>query len=110
LVPQVALGYLGAELRLDAGRQKLRDHEARDRRRLGRRRRFAAEHCRHRGKIGERIVAVNGQRVSAERPPQTLLVHQANATVELTLVSNAASGITTRNVLVATLADELPAP
>ncbi|MCK7492560.1 MAG: S41 family peptidase [Comamonadaceae bacterium] len=34
---------------------------------------------------GERIVAVNGQPVSRERPPQALLVHQAGAKVELTL-------------------------
>ena len=36
-------------------------------------------------KAGERIVAVNGQRVSRERPPQALLVHQAGARIELTL-------------------------
>jgi tricorn protease len=57
-------------------------------------------------KVGERIVAVNGQRVSRERPPQALLVHQAKTRVELTLAR--ADG-TTRNVLVATLADEVPA-
>ncbi len=63
-------------------------------------------------RIGERIVAVNGQRVSRERPPQALLVHQANAKVELTLASGDVDvGInsTTRNVLVNTLADEVPA-
>ena len=36
---------------------------------------------------GERIVAVNGQRTSRERPPQALLVHQAGAKVELTLAT-----------------------
>ncbi|HEX6137240.1 MAG TPA: S41 family peptidase [Casimicrobiaceae bacterium] len=56
-------------------------------------------------KPGERIVAVNGQPVSRERPPQALLVHQAKAKVELTL----ASANATRNVLVTTLADEVPA-
>jgi tricorn protease len=58
-------------------------------------------------RVGERIVAVNGQPVSRERPPQALLVHQAKAKVELTLAS-ADSGAT-RNVLVTTLADEVPA-
>ena len=56
---------------------------------------------------GERIVAVNGQRVSRERPPQALLVHQARAKVELTLAAPASE--TTRHVLVTTLADEVPA-
>ena len=70
-------------------------------------------------KIGERIVAVNGQRVSRQRPPQALLVHQANAKVELTLASGDVDvgpvgtaptpNTTTRNVLVNTLADEVPA-
>ena len=60
-------------------------------------------------KIGERIVAVNGQRVSADRPPQALLVHQANAKVELTLASGAGEAAATRTVLVNTLADEVPA-
>ena len=72
-------------------------------------------------RVGECIVAVNGQRVSRELPPQALLVHQANAKVELTLApgpdaaanrstkgSDAARG-DTRNVLVRTLADEVPA-
>lgn len=57
--------------------------------------------------IGERIVAVNGQPVSRERPPQALLVHQARAKVELTLAAAASSA--TRQVLVTTLADEAPA-
>ncbi|MBS0445310.1 MAG: PDZ domain-containing protein [Proteobacteria bacterium] len=56
---------------------------------------------------GERIVAVNGQRVSRERPPQALLVHQSASKVELTLA--AASGGTTRRVTVTTLADDVPA-
>jgi tricorn protease len=58
-------------------------------------------------KVGERIVAVNGQPVSRERPPQSLLVHQAKTKVDLAL--RAADGGSTRNVLVATLADEVPA-
>jgi tricorn protease len=57
-------------------------------------------------RIGERIVAVNGQAVSRERPPQSLLVHQAKSRVELTLAD--ATGAR-RNVLVTTLADDIPA-
>ena len=63
--------------------------------------------------VGERIVAVNGQPVSRERPPQALLVHQANAKVELTLEPAAGTApngsSTSRNVVVTTLADEMAA-
>ena len=54
---------------------------------------------------GERITAVNGRPVTRELPPQALLVHQAGTRVELTLASDGDS----RNVLVQTLADEVPA-
>ena len=57
-------------------------------------------------KVGERIVAVNGQPVSRAVPPQALLVHQSATKVELTL---AAADGATRNVVVTTLADEVPA-
>lgn len=60
-------------------------------------------------RVGERIVAVNGQPVSRERPPQALLVHQAAAKVELTLAAGAGEAATRRQVLVTTLADEVPA-
>jgi tricorn protease len=66
-------------------------------------------------RVGERIVAVNGQRVSRERPPQALLVHQAGAKVALTLAAGAAAvsasgtAASRREVLVTTLADEVPA-
>ncbi|MEO8508344.1 MAG: S41 family peptidase [Betaproteobacteria bacterium] len=56
-------------------------------------------------RVGERIVAVNGQPVSRALPPQALLVHQAGAKVELTLAG--ADG--TRTALVTTVADEVPA-
>ena len=59
-------------------------------------------------KVGERILAINGQPVSRDRPPQALLVHQAGTKVELTLAPAAGSD-TTRTVLVTTLADEVPA-
>ena len=63
-------------------------------------------------RVGERIVAVNGQRVSRTRPPPSLLVHQAAAKVELTLARDEAGhagAATQRTVLVTTLADEAPA-
>ena len=68
--------------------------------------------------VGERVVAVNGQPVSRERPPQALLVHQANTKVELTLAPAAGTSGTSANgnraangrtVVVTTLADEMPA-
>jgi tricorn protease len=73
--------------------------------------------------IGERIVAVNGQPVSRERPPQALLVHQANVKVELTLAppvaqpvdapaasaAKDASNGSVRNIVLRTLTDEMPA-
>ncbi len=60
-------------------------------------------------KVGERIVAVNGQPVSRTVPPQALLVHQGGSKVELTLASGEGSNATTRTVLVQTLPDEVPA-
>ena len=62
-----------------------------------------------RARVGERIVAVNGQRVSRELPPQALLVHQAGAKVELLLASGHGDETTTRNVLITALADPVPA-
>jgi tricorn protease len=59
--------------------------------------------------VGECIVAVNGQPVSHQRPPQALLVHQAGAKVELTLARGEGSDVKHRQVLVTTLADEVPA-
>src|SRR4029077_19286865 len=56
-------------------------------------------------KVGERIVAVNGQPVSRTVPPQALLVHQANAKVELTIEGAAGR----RTAVATTLADEVPA-
>jgi tricorn protease len=103
--PQIALGYLGADLRFDPVDQsyvitRLVSGDAWDAGADSPLNAVGVE-----AKLGERIVAVNGQRVSAERPPQALLVHQSNAKVELTLKGESA----TRNVLVKTLADEVPA-
>ena len=62
-------------------------------------------------RVGERIVAVNGQPVSRAQPPQALLVHQAGSKVELTLVDGHGQdrSAAPRQVLVTTLADEVPA-
>lgn len=62
-----------------------------------------------RARVGERIVEVNAQPVSRERVPQALLVHQAGSKVELTLASGHGEHATRRQVLVHTLADEVPA-
>jgi tricorn protease len=56
-------------------------------------------------KPGERIVAVNGQPVSPDVPPQALFVHQAGNRAGLTLAGDAGS----RGVVVNLLADEVPA-
>ena len=55
---------------------------------------------------GERVIAVGGHPVTAQQPPQALLVHQANAKISLTLAAPSGS---TRDVLVTALADETPA-
>ena len=103
--PAVTLGHLGAELRfVEADRSyqitRLVSGDAWD---------AAADSPLNavgvEAKVGERILSVNGQRVSFECPPQALLVHQAGTKVELTLTGQGG----TRNVLVNTLADEVPA-
>jgi tricorn protease len=106
--PQVALGYLAAETRLaDDGSYELTrivEGDAWD---------AGADSPLHavgvEAQPGERIVAVNGQRTSRERPPQSLLVHQAGTKVELTLAPAAGRAQAHRNVIVTTLADEVPA-
>jgi tricorn protease len=60
-------------------------------------------------KPGERIVAINGQSTRRDRPPQSLLVHQARTRVELTLARGKGKSATTRDVLLTTLGDEVPA-
>jgi tricorn protease len=56
-------------------------------------------------RVGERIVAVNGQPLSADRPPQALLRRQAGVAVRLELEDGQAR----REVLLRPLADETPA-
>jgi tricorn protease len=107
--PPVALGYLAAETRFvddDAGYEITRI-VAGDAWDAGADSPLNAAGVEAR--VGERIVAVNGQRVSRERPPQALLVHQAKTRVELTLASGEGASASTREVLVTTLADEVPA-
>ena len=62
-------------------------------------------------KVGERIVAVNGQPVSRTQPPQALLVHQAGMMAELLLESEAdrSDRAPKRSVLIKALVDEVPA-
>ncbi|MEP7281470.1 MAG: S41 family peptidase [Rubrivivax sp.] len=59
-------------------------------------------------RAGERIVAVGGQPVTRERPPQALLLQQAGNKVTLTLASDADGTERRREVLVTPLADETP--
>jgi tricorn protease len=55
---------------------------------------------------GERVLAVNGQPVTREQPPQAHAVHQAGCKAELRLQRSDGG---TRDVLVTLLADEVPA-
>ncbi|MBF6590546.1 MAG: PDZ domain-containing protein [Ktedonobacterales bacterium] len=63
--------------------------------------------------IGDVILAVNGQRVTAERGPQQLLVNQAGQEVQLTIASSSAAGgegsQEARAVTVRAIGDEHPA-
>ncbi len=103
--PQLALGYLGAELRAaDDGSYEITRIVRGDAWDAGADSPLSAIGVE--AKVGERIVAVNGQRTSRERPPHALLVHQAQTKVELSLAS--ASG-KIRHAVVTTLADEVPA-
>jgi tricorn protease len=57
-------------------------------------------------KEGDTLLAINGQPVSAESPPQALLVHQAG--IEVELIVGDARGRNPRTVYVKTLVDEKP--
>lgn len=60
-------------------------------------------------KVGERIVAVDGQRLAQDLPPQALLVHRAGQKVQLTLAGeDGAGGERRREVVATTLTDDLP--
>ncbi len=107
--PAVALGYLGAETRFDPVDRsweitRIVRGDAWDASADSPLNAIGVE-----ARVGERIVAVGGQRLSAGAPPQSLLVHQAGAKVELTLKRDASPDAPTREVVVAALADEVPA-
>jgi len=104
--PPYALGFLGADFALDgAGRWRVDhlvdgsagdpDHDSPLR--------APGVHVDE----GDTILAVGGQPVTPDRPPQALLVHQAGLTVELTVGDG--RGRRPRKVLVRTLRDERPA-
>jgi tricorn protease len=102
--PQVALGFLGADLKLaaDGCSYEVAHIVSGDPWDAG-----ADSPLNAIGALvlpGERIVAVNGQSVSRERPPQALLVHQAGMKAEIALASDKGR----RNVLVSLLGDEVP--
>ena len=60
-------------------------------------------------KVGERIVAVDGQPLAKSLPPEALLVHRAGQKVQLALASDTATaGERRRDVVVTTLADDVP--
>jgi tricorn protease len=107
--PAIALGYLGADTRFDPADEsyeitRIVSGDAWDATADSPLNAVGVE-----AKVGERIVAVGGQRVSRDLPPQALLVHQAGSKVQLTLKSDASATATTREVVVTTLADEVPA-
>ncbi len=58
-------------------------------------------------KVGDRLLAIGGQRVGINCPPQALLVHQAGCEVSLAVAH--ADGKESRTVTVKTLTNEMPA-
>ncbi len=107
--PSVALGHLGADLRFDAADAgweitRIVRGDPWDASADSPLNAVGVE-----AKVGERITAVGGVPVSAELPPQALLVHQAGTKVQLTLKHGTGSEATLREVTVTTLADEVPA-
>ncbi len=105
--PSVALGYLGADLRFDPEQDsyEITHIVSGDPWEAGADSPLNAIGVE--AQVGERIVAINGQKVSRERPPQALLVHQAAAKVEVTL--KAADARHDPSVTLTTLNDEVPA-
>lgn len=103
--PPVALGFLGADLRptADGAGYEIAEIVRGDPWEANADSPLAAIGVNARA--GERIVAVNGQPVRHDLPPQALLVNQAGMKAELVLESAAGR----RSVLVALLADEVPA-
>jgi tricorn protease len=60
-------------------------------------------------RVGDRIVAIGGQRLARDTPPAALLVHQAGAKVQLTLKRGSGADAAWREVTATALADEVPA-
>ncbi len=107
--PQIALGHLGADLKLaaDGAGWEIVDTVRGDPWEAAADSPLNAVGVLARS--GERIVAVNGQATRSDLPPQALLVNQAGMKAELTLESGGGAARTRRNVLVTLLADEVPA-
>ena len=107
--PQVAMGFLGAETKLvpEDGSYEITRIVCGDPWEAGADSPLNAVGVE--AKVGERIVAVNGQRTSKSLPPHALLVHQAGTKVELRLASGTREAPTIRDVVLTTLADEVPA-
>jgi tricorn protease len=103
--PQVALGHLGADLKLAADGTSYEIVHVVDGEPWDATSDSPLNAIGVQARAGERIVAVNGQPVSRERPPQALLVHQSGMKAELTLAAQTG----TRTVLVKLLTDEVPA-
>lgn len=100
--PPVALGFLAADLRATAAGYEIAEIVRGDPWEASADSPLAAIGVNARA--GERIVAVNGQPVRRDLPPQGLLVNQAGMKAELVLESAAGR----RAVLVTLLADEVP--
>jgi tricorn protease len=102
--PPVALGFLAAELRPGEGGNEIRSivqGDAWDASADSPLNAVGVE-----ARVGERIVAVGGQKLAAGQPAESLLVHQAGSKVALTIADSAGR---VRDVTVTLLADEVPA-
>jgi tricorn protease len=100
--PALALGQLAADLRWDGQGWAIADIAAGDPWDPAADSPLSAIGVQAR--VGERIVAVGGQPLDATRPPQALLLQQADTMVALTLASDAGR----REVRLRPLADETP--
>ena len=104
-VPQLGLGFLGADLRLDrSGRWKVQRIVRADHWSPGKGSPLEAPGVEVRD--GDTILAVNGHPVGRDRSPAQELVNQAGLDVELTVAD--ARGRRPRRVVVRTLRDEVP--
>ena len=58
--------------------------------------------------VGDRIVAIGGEALTRDRPPEALLVGRAGQKVQLTLVRGSDGGGERREVVASALADDVP--